>query len=55
MQIGTSMASTRLVEGWEAELGVPVLAVNAVCFWHALRLSGIEDRLEGVGRLPRTA
>lgn len=31
--------------------GVPILHVNAVLFWHALRQLGISDRIPGYGRL----
>ena len=35
----------------EKELGKPVLAINALTFWHALRSNGIPDRIEGFGSL----
>ncbi len=35
----------------ETELGKPVLAINAITWWHALRSNGIEDRLDGFGSL----
>ena len=37
----------------EAELGKPVIAINAATLWHALRTNGIDDRMEGFGRLLR--
>ena len=39
----------------EAErwLGKPVLAINAVIWWMALRENGIEDKLYGFGSLLR--
>ena len=35
----------------EAELGTPVVGVNAATYWRALRENGIDDRLDGHGRL----
>jgi len=37
----------------EAErwLNKPVLAINAVSYWDALRRCGIEDRVAGYGRI----
>ena len=37
----------------ERWLGKPVLAVNAVCLWHALRALGIDDRFTGYGTMLR--
>jgi len=36
-----------------AVVGKPVLAINAVMLWHALRARGIEDRLFGFGSILR--
>ena len=35
----------------EEELDKPVIAINAATYWHALRVNGIEDRMQGFGRL----
>lgn len=35
----------------EKELGKPVVTSTQATLWHALRLSGIEDRIAGYGRL----
>jgi len=51
LQIGTSMASARLVAGFEEAFDVPVLAVNSVCYWWTLRDAGISDAIPGHGRL----
>lgn len=42
-----------LIESLEQELGKPVVTSNQATFWAALRAAGIEDRLEGYGRLLR--
>ena len=34
-----------------AKLGKPVITSNTAAFWHSLRLSGMEDRIEGFGQL----
>ena len=35
----------------ERELGKPVLAINVATLWHALRACGVDDRIEGFGRI----
>jgi len=32
-------------------MGKPVLAINAITIWHALRNNGIADRIRGFGTL----
>jgi len=51
VQIGTNLSTLRVAPKLEARLGKPVLAINAVAMWHALRLLGIEDHIQGYGRL----
>lgn len=49
VQTGTNLAAIRLCAAAERWLGKPVLAVNAITYWDALRRSGIEDRIYGCG------
>ncbi len=42
-----------VIEDIEAAIGKPVVFSNQANFWHCLRLAGIEDRIEGFGRLLR--
>lgn len=51
VQVGTNLPMARLVAPLEAELGKPVLAVNPVGFWRALRRAGIADPLPDHGAL----
>ena len=51
VQVGTNLSMVRLAAAAEVWLGKPVIAINAATYWHALRASGIEDRMEGFGRL----
>lgn len=51
VQIGANLAMVRFVEAAERELGKPVLAINTVMFWDALRQLAIEDRVAGFGKL----
>ena len=51
LQAGTNLYFVALAAQLERELGKPVLAINAVTFWHALRNNGIPDRLDGYGSL----
>ncbi len=43
--------SPEIVEELEHELGKPVITSNTAAFWQSLRLSGVEDRVQGFGRL----
>ena len=47
----TSLRLMASVEDLESEAGVPVLSSNMALFWHLLRLAGIEDVIDGLGRL----
>lgn len=51
VQCGTNLACARLAAQAEIWLGKPVVAVNTAIYWHALRTSGIEDRMDGWGSL----
>jgi maleate isomerase len=51
VQIGANLAMARLVDEAERVHGKPVLGINTVMFWDALRRVGIGDRLQGWGRL----
>jgi len=53
VQVGTNLSMVRLADEAERWLGKPVLAINAVTLWHALRSNGIEDQLRGFGSLLR--
>ena len=49
VQVGTNLAAIELCAEAEQWLRKPVLAINAVTYWDALRRSGIEDRVYGCG------
>lgn len=51
LQAGTNLYFVELAARLEQELGKPVLAINALTFWHALRSNGIRDRINGFGSL----
>ncbi|MCH1930387.1 hypothetical protein L9G16_09355 [Shewanella sp. A25] len=51
LQAGTNLYFVELAAQLEQELGKPVLAINALTFWHALRSNGIHDRIRGFGSL----
>ena len=53
VQVGTNLSFVALSERLEAELGKPVVAINAATLWHALREHGIDDRVTGAGTLLR--
>ena len=47
------LRSLEIVDTLEQEVGKPVVVSNQAMFWNALRLAGIEDKIEGYGRLFR--
>ena len=51
VQVGTNLAMARLAPEAERWLGKPVLAINTAIYWHALRASGITDKIAGWGPL----
>ena len=51
VQVGTNLSMVRLAAAAELWLGKPVIAINTATYWHALRANGIQDRIEGFGRL----
>ena len=51
IQVGTNLAMARVAVEMEETLGKPVLSINAATYWAGLRRLGIDDRLEGFGRL----
>lgn len=51
VQVGTNLCMARLAAEAERWLGKPVVAINTATYWHALRTNGIEDRVQGFGRL----
>jgi len=53
VQVGTNLSMVRLADEAERWLGKPVLAINAVTLWHALRANGIPDQMRGLGSLLR--
>lgn len=53
VQCGTNMSLLEVAEKLEPVLGMPILGINAVVFWHALRENGFTAPLVGGGRLLR--
>ncbi|WP_158807062.1 hypothetical protein [Beijerinckia sp. L45] len=49
VQVGTNLPFTTMGLGAERWLGKPVLAINTVTYWDALRRMGVTDRLYGHG------
>lgn len=48
-----ALRSVDIIEELEARTGKPVITSNQALAWDALRLAGIDDRIEGFGRLLR--
>ncbi len=53
VQCGTNMSLLNVTEKLEPVLGIPVLGINAVTFWYALRENGFVNPFNGGGRLFR--
>lgn len=51
LQVGTALPTIAIAAEAERWLGKPVLAINAVTYWDALRRCGIDDRIAGYGRI----
>ena len=51
VQVGTNLAMARLAGQAQVWLKRPVVAINTAIYWHALRESGITDRMSGFGEL----
>ena len=51
VQVGTNLSMVRLAAEAEVWLGKPVIAINTATYWHALRANGIDDQMDGFGRL----
>jgi maleate isomerase len=51
LQVGTNLANATVAAEAERWLAKPVLAMNVVTYWDALRRCGIEDRIHGHGRI----
>ena len=49
----SALRTVEVVEEIEQRTGKPVVGSNHALIWHMMRLAGIEDRLEGLGRLYR--
>ena len=51
VQVGTNLSMMQLAAETEARLNKPVIAINTATYWHALRANGINDTVQGLGRL----
>ena len=45
VQLGTNMSMINVTEKLESKIGIPILGINAVTFWYALRENGFKDPL----------
>lgn len=54
VQLGTNLPFAKLAGEAEFWLDTPVLAINTVLYWRALRSSGINDAIHGFGSLLET-
>ena len=53
VQCGTNMSMINVSEKLEPMIGIPILGINVVTFWYALRETGFTSPLVGAGRLLR--
>lgn len=48
---GTGLPTAGIIQRLEDELGKPVVTGQSAALWHALRITGVTDRVKGYGRL----
>ena len=53
VQCGTNLSMVAVADEAERRFGKPVLAINAICLWHALRALDIDDQFDGHGMMLR--
>jgi maleate isomerase len=51
IQCGTNLSTLDLFPTLEHWLEKPMIPINVATIWHALRASGIDDKITGMGRL----
>ncbi len=51
LQVGTNLANAETAAEAERWFGKPVLCLNVVSYWNALRVCGVKDRVYGFGRV----
>lgn len=51
IQCGTNLSTVDIFPTLEHWLQKPLIPINIACIWHALRASGIDDKIIGKGRL----
>jgi maleate isomerase len=51
LQVGTNLANATTAAEAERWFGKPVLCLNVVSYWRALRTCGVQDRVFGYGRI----
>lgn len=51
IQCGTNLAFAKVAAMAEFWLDKPVIAINTATYWHALRSMGINDKVQGFGKL----
>ncbi len=51
VQVGTNLAMARVAAYAEFWLGKPVVAINTATYWWALRQNGLNDKIQGYGKL----
>ena len=51
VQVGTNLAGASVCADLEPTLGKPAIAINTVSVWAAIRSAGIDDRINGRGRI----
>lgn len=51
VQCGTNLSTLDIFPELEQQLGKPLIPINIANTWHALRASGIKEKISGYGRL----
>lgn len=53
LHVGGALGIVDMIDGFEAKHGKTVISSNAATYWYALRMMGIEDKMDRGGKLTR--
>ncbi len=51
VQVGTNLSFVAQAAELERELNKPVIAINIATLWHAMRATGLQEKISGFGRI----
>jgi maleate isomerase len=48
---GGGLRAISVIAALEEEIAKPVITANQIAFWHAIRLAGVKESLDGYGAI----